>query len=61
MIKSKKLRIRRKRLSMIRKRSEIQMSKHSKILMTEMKKHSWERNFYGDADPAMESDGYIER
>lgn len=35
--------------------------KLSKELMAELKKHSWERNFYVDLDPAMEKDDYIEK
>ncbi|MBI4253106.1 hypothetical protein HY623_02945 [Candidatus Uhrbacteria bacterium] len=30
-------------------------------LMQEFAKHSWERNFYPDVDPALEQCGYIER
>ncbi len=29
-------------------------------LMAELKKHTWERNFYVDNDPALEATGYIE-
>jgi len=35
--------------------------KLSSELMDELKKHSWERNFYVDLDPSMERDGYIEK
>lgn len=35
--------------------------KLSTQLMEELKKHSWERNFYVDLDPALEKDGYIEK
>ncbi|MDQ3098227.1 MAG: aldo/keto reductase [bacterium] len=35
--------------------------KLSAELMESLKKHNWERNFYGDGDPAMESAGFIER
>lgn len=29
-------------------------------LMDELKKHVWERNFYGESDPSMASNGYLE-
>ena len=35
--------------------------KLSKELMQELKKHSWERNFYPDFDPSMKESGYIEK
>jgi len=35
--------------------------KLSQKLMDELKKHSWERNFYVDLDPSLEKDGYIEK
>ena len=35
--------------------------KLSPQLMEALKKHAWERNFYVDADPAMEKDGYVEK
>lgn len=35
--------------------------KLSTKLMEELKKHSWERNFYVDLDPALEKDGYVEK
>lgn len=35
--------------------------KLSKKLMEELKKHTWERNFYVDFDPALEKDGYMEK
>ncbi len=35
--------------------------KLSEALLTELKKHAWERNFYLDSDPAMKADGYIEK
>jgi len=33
----------------------------TKELMEELKKHSWERNFYDDPDPSMEESEYIEK
>ncbi len=35
--------------------------KLSDKLMSELKNHAWERNFYVDFDPSMEKDGYIEK
>lgn len=35
--------------------------KLSPELMEELKKHSWERNFYVDFDPALKDGGYIEK
>jgi aryl-alcohol dehydrogenase-like predicted oxidoreductase len=35
--------------------------KLSATLMAELKKHSWERNFNSNHDPAMESTGFIEK
>lgn len=34
--------------------------KLSPQLMAELKKHVWERNFYGESDPSMASNGYLE-
>ncbi len=30
-------------------------------LLSELKKHAWERNFYGGSDPAMKDENYIEQ
>jgi aryl-alcohol dehydrogenase-like predicted oxidoreductase len=30
-------------------------------LLSELKRHVWERNFYVDKDPSMEQDGYVEK
>ncbi len=35
--------------------------KLSQRLLSELKKHTWERNFYGGADPAMKDENYIEQ
>jgi len=34
--------------------------KLSEKLMTELKNHAWERNFYVDLDPALKTQGYVE-
>jgi aryl-alcohol dehydrogenase-like predicted oxidoreductase len=51
----------------MRKVSKVEMNtsvsdgrKLSQDLMAELSKHAWERNFYVDSDPALESSGYIE-
>lgn len=36
-------------------------TKLSSQLMQELKKHTWERNFYVDLDPQLSKDGYIEK